>query len=243
MSSKAGVAAVDRAFTILDTFKTEGAVLTLAEISKGTGLYKSTILRLMGSLEQFGYIRQLQTGSYQLGPKLAELASVFQDAFGLRDFVLPALENLVGETNEGASFFIRDGAEQVCLFRVDGRHTIRDHHIRVGCQWDLNSGATAKVLNKFEGVSVSEVTLKNYIMPSFGEKHEEMAALAAPVFGVNNVLVGAMSISGPRSRFDDDTVKSYSEKCIEESAKLSITLGASMKHFNQLIAEVGTLKS
>ena len=49
MSDESGVAAVDRALSIVDAL-TEDKV-TLAEIAKRTGLYKSTVLRLLKSLE------------------------------------------------------------------------------------------------------------------------------------------------------------------------------------------------
>ena len=67
MNSKAGVAAVDRAFDILHAFTSARPVLSLAEISRITGLYKSTILRLMGSLEKYGFVWQRSDGNYQLG--------------------------------------------------------------------------------------------------------------------------------------------------------------------------------
>ena len=114
MNSKGGVAAVDRAFEILNAFRADKPILTLAEISKSTGLYKSTILRLMGSLEKYGFIWQRADGTYQLGAGTLALAGVFQEAFDLRQYVEPVLEDLVRESGESASFFIRDGDHQVC---------------------------------------------------------------------------------------------------------------------------------
>ena len=56
MADEGGVAAVDRALSILGAFSESDAKLSLAEISKRTGLYNSTVLRLMKSLEKFGYM-------------------------------------------------------------------------------------------------------------------------------------------------------------------------------------------
>lgn len=146
MNSKAGVAAVDRAFEILNAFRADKPILTLAEISKATGLYKSTILRLMGSLEKYGFIWQRADGTYQLGAGTLALAGVFQEAFDLRQYVEPVLEELVRESGESASFFIRDGDHQVCLFRLDGRQTVRDYSLRLGDRRELNRGAASTVL-------------------------------------------------------------------------------------------------
>ena len=46
------VEAVERALAVLDAFQTDRTEMTLAEIAVATGFYKSTILRLAGSLER-----------------------------------------------------------------------------------------------------------------------------------------------------------------------------------------------
>ena len=55
---KAGgtVAAVERALEVLQAFRVQDASLTLADLEERTGLYKSTILRLAATLENFGYL-------------------------------------------------------------------------------------------------------------------------------------------------------------------------------------------
>ena len=80
-----GVAAVSRALSILDAFLGTKGILTLKEISEATDLYKSTVLRLLVSLERFGYVCCLGDKGYQVGPKGAELAAVYQASFDLRD--------------------------------------------------------------------------------------------------------------------------------------------------------------
>src|SRR5476649_2539979 len=82
-----GVAAVDRAFAILGAFDVDRGSLTLAEIARRTGLYKSTILRLMTSLEKAGFIRRLVDGQYAVGPEPLRLAQIYQTSFRLRDVI------------------------------------------------------------------------------------------------------------------------------------------------------------
>ena len=81
MADEGGVAAVDRALSILDAFTESDAKLSLAEISKRTGLYKSTVLRLMKSLEKFGYMFRSEDGAYSLGSKTLFLGSLYQRQF------------------------------------------------------------------------------------------------------------------------------------------------------------------
>ncbi len=50
-----GVAAVDRALTLLSAFRKGDTAVSLAELAERTGLVKSTIMRLAISLEEHGY--------------------------------------------------------------------------------------------------------------------------------------------------------------------------------------------
>ncbi len=76
--AQSGVAAVDRALLILSVFREEDVSLSLALIARRTGLYKSTILRLLQSLLRAGYVVRLPEGSYIVGPEPARLARMFQ---------------------------------------------------------------------------------------------------------------------------------------------------------------------
>ena len=79
MADEGGVAAVDRALSILDALTDDK--VTLAELSKRTDLYKSTVLRLLKSLEKFGYVLRSADGSYRLGSKVLHLGSLYQRHF------------------------------------------------------------------------------------------------------------------------------------------------------------------
>lgn len=226
MESKGGVAAVDRAFLIISAFTHQRPVLTLAEMARQTGLYKSTILRLLGSLEKAMFVVQRADGTYQLGPALLSLASVYQESFDLREFVQPILENLVASSSEGASFFVREGDSQLCLFRVDGRQNIRDHHIRVGDRRGLDEGASARCFLRFSSEK-GPFHMGEMAIASYGKVNPEMAAVAAPVFGQGDALIGVITLSGPVSRFTSEYVGQLSTTLVRECAALSRQLGAS----------------
>ena len=57
--------------------------LTLAALAAATGFYKSTILRLAGSLERFGYLVREESGAFRLGPSLWRLGSLYRGGFDL----------------------------------------------------------------------------------------------------------------------------------------------------------------
>lgn len=236
MSSKAGVAAVDRAFDILHAFQREKTVLTLADISRATGLYKSTILRLMGSLEKYGFVWQRADGNYQLGPGVLAMASIFQDSFDLREFVEPTLEELVTATNEGATFFLRDQDDLLCLFRIDGRHAIRDYNFRAGDRRPLNNGAASVIFRRFEQDPDLALTPETFTASSFGSVQPEMSAIAAPIFGSGHKLIGVITLSGPIVRFNPEHAETILPVLVEASIRLSIRLGDLPSRFAGLTA-------
>ena len=57
-----GVAAVDKALTVLLLFTPLNQELTLIQISLATGLYKSTALRMLASLENAGLVTKQMDG-------------------------------------------------------------------------------------------------------------------------------------------------------------------------------------
>ena len=118
------VEAVERALAVLDAFHADKPAMTLGEIAAATGFYKSTILRLAGSLERLGYLVREDGGAFRLGPALWRLGSIYRAQFNLGDAVRPELRRLVEATGETASFYIRQGQSRVCLFSVAAHPTM-----------------------------------------------------------------------------------------------------------------------
>ncbi|MBH1964922.1 MAG: IclR family transcriptional regulator [Comamonadaceae bacterium] len=220
-----GVAAVERAFTILNAFRPGDASLPLNEIARRTGMYKSTILRLITTLVQEHCIVRLDDGSYQLGSMLLHWGGLYQAALRLDDHVPPILRRLVQETGEGASFFTREGKLRVCLFRVDSSRSIRDH-VHTGDLLPLDKGAAGRVLASFDRLLTPPANFPAQpLIATVGEREPDIAAIAAPVFGPQGSLRGALAISGPAVRFSLDLVPTMSRSLLTAAAELTRRLG------------------
>ena len=226
MKKGRGVAAVDRALQILDAFNGADGILTLTAIAAKTSLYKSTILRIIESLEDFNYIRRLEDGRYQVGPKPFELGRIYQSSFKIADYVLPSLDHIVKETNESGSFYVREGKMRILLYRVDGKQSVRDH-VRSGDMLSLDKGAAGRTLIRFQDGMERDSRRVDAVTESFGERDPNVAAVAGPVFGVLGRLQGALTVSGPRERLTDPAALKKIRKVVrEEASRLSIMLGA-----------------
>lgn len=198
------VEAVDRALTILESFSEPGEELTLAALSERTGFYKSTILRLLGSLQQFGYVVRQGNGSYRLGPTLWRLGSLYRKEFLSAETVRPILRALQTFSSETASFYVRDGDERVCIYRVNSTKAIR-HHIEEGVRLPLGQGAAGKLISAYTEPSRPEFAAVRdcgYAV-SNGERDPDIASIAVPLFAANGQFAGALALSGLVDHFDD----------------------------------------
>jgi DNA-binding IclR family transcriptional regulator len=227
MSDQEGVAAVDRALSILDALTEER--VTLADLSKRTGLYKSTVLRLIKSLEKGGYTLRTADGAYRLGSKVLSLGALYQRYFRTTDIVPPVLERLAAELHEGASFYICEGEQRVCLHRVESTRAIRDS-IHVGDRLPLTVGAAGHVLRAFAGARGARMDEIRHSMfaASYGERDAETAAIAVPVFSAGNRLMGALSLSGPRYRLEAAGEEQLVAVLFQFAKQLTVTFGGNV---------------
>ena len=221
-----GVAAVDRALSILDAFTEHEQHLGLPELSKRTGLYKSTLLRLAKSLEQFGYLLRSEDGTFRLGSKTLFLGSLYKRNFRTSEFVPHVLRQMVDELHEGASFYVRDEDWRVCLHRVDASRAVRDS-VHEGDRLPLNVGAGGHVILAFNGRSGEKYDKirRDMYAASYGERDPETAAVACPVFGIDQEFVGTLSVSGPRYRIEDLGVQRILPVLFAHARQLTRILG------------------
>ena len=218
-----GVEAVNRALAVLRCFTDAEPVLTLTQIAEATGFHKSGVLRLAASLEIGGMLVRRPDKSYALGHEALRLAGVFRRSFRLEEYVRPVLRRLLEATGESASFFRREGGDgRLCLFREESRRGIRDV-IHEGDVLSLHRGAAGHVLRRYDGGATRP--LGGLPMVSRGERDSETAAMAVPVFGTGGALMGALSLSGPMSRFDAERIAAMSAHLVEAGRHLSHELG------------------
>lgn len=221
-----GVAAVDRAFAILRAVEASSEPVSLSELSRLTGLYKSTILRLVASLARAALLVQRPDLKYELGPFAFRLGRAFDASHNLKERVVDALERLVRDGTESASFHVRyDDEKRLCLFRVNSDHSTLDN-VNAGDLLPIDRGAPAKVINHYTPLSGHPVQDGVHpVFTSFGERNPACAAVACPVFGANAQFLGAISLSGPLERFSDEAVERMSRQLLEQGKALTLSLG------------------
>lgn len=221
-----GVDVLDRAFSILFSFRAEDSPLTLAQLSARTGLYKSTLLRLANALIHHRFLDKLEDGRYRLGSAPFTLGSIYQSSLNLGDVLLPLMRELNHELGEAISFHVREGDHRVCLYRINSSFAIRPE-VRQGDVQSLERGAGGRVLLAFSGEPGSPYNeiRQNFTYITCGERDPETSGISAPVFGVHQCLLGALGIVGPTNRLGRSVLEELRPRLLHAAARATDQLG------------------
>ena len=225
-ATSSGVAALDRAFSIVLALERTKSPMTLTEIAGATGLYKSAVLRLMASLERSTLIVRRGDQRYVMGPLAFRLGKAFELSSHIEENLLPLMRQLVHEGTESPSFHVRQDKEtRLCLLRLDSKHSTLDR-VRVGDVLPLHRGAAGKVLSRSNDRDASMGT-DAVLETSFGERDPSCAAIAGPVFGPGGEIMGSLSLSGPLERFTPDLVERMRQPLLDACMNATRQLGGS----------------
>lgn len=123
MADNGGVQSVTRAFGLLETLGELGGDAGISELAEASDLALPTIHRLIRTLVNLGYVRQLPSRRYALGPGLARLGERAEHL--LATWARPALERLEQSAQETANLAILDGDMVVYVAQVPSRHKMR----------------------------------------------------------------------------------------------------------------------
>lgn len=226
--------------------------LSIKELIDLSGLTRNRIMRLVGTLAAKGYlIHDKEDGLFTLGPMVVALGRAFERGQDLVKLARPILRELTRVSGESASIYVRQDLELVVFVREDGSQSIR-YSVREGQRMPLHAGAPGKILLAFEeekildqllakgGLSrltsqtisdpqiyrdeLQKIRAKGFAV-SLGERIPDAAAVAAPVFDHRELLVGALSLAGPLSRFTDEKVEELSRLVTVSAKRLSGLLG------------------
>ncbi|WP_405719871.1 IclR family transcriptional regulator [Streptomyces sp. NBC_01537] len=223
-----GVRSVRRALDILGLLTEDQPTVTLREIVDATGLAKTTVVRLVQTLEQCGLLWDTPAG-YTAGPGLWRWAHLAHTSWELPRETRKLMRELVAEQQETANLFMLRGLHRVCVAQQESPQPLR-HVVRVGDELPLWAGASSKILLRTapdgllhriaagsphgEGHARqlrlwADIAAEQGFAVSRGERDEGLTAVAVPVLGRTGAVVAALSLSGPSHRFPESAVQRF----------------------------------
>ncbi len=224
-----GVQSVNRAFDLLEIVASGGGQMAIGEIATATDIPLPTIHRLLRTLVERGYMRQLPNRRYALGFRLVPLGVAANATVGAT--AQSILSELVEELGETANLAILSGDYAEYVAQAPSRHAMR-MFTEVGRRVEMHSTGVGKAIlaqldDRQVHAIVGRVGLPGYtshtivtesaLVEALGSIRERGYALDEQErdTGVRCVAVPvsagpgswmAVSISGPVTRMSDDLV-------------------------------------
>jgi DNA-binding IclR family transcriptional regulator len=219
---------VDRALSLLDGLA-EGP-RTLDQLAERVGVHKSTVLRLLRTLEAHRFVQRDGVRFYRLGTTLFDLAHRALEDRDVRRLVEPALRDLNTATGHTVHLASYEAGEVIYIDKYESRHNVRMYS-RIGRRAPLHCTAVAKVLiaalpdaerravaASIDYVKLTENTItdaraylaelarvceRGYAIDD-AEHESFIHCVAAPIRGTRGEVLAAMSLSVPQVILDLD---------------------------------------
>ena len=243
---------IHRAIDILDCFRDIQPELGVREIARQLDLHPSTVGRLLVTLTSLGILNQDRvTHQYRMGSKVLKWGAVYMSNVDLRVEARPYMEELHKLTNETVHLDIPDGASRICIERIESPQSLR-WVPRIGERKPYYASAGGKVMLAFfspaqrseilENAPLEQLTAKTttnlkILKQEFdlirergysiseGERVEGVSCVAAPIFDATEKIIGAITISGPTTRFSSQKKQEYAELVIQATGNISQAMG------------------
>jgi len=253
------IQSVSHALDLLEQFHGEIDELGVTELSKRMQLQKNNVFRLLATLESHGYIEQNKlTDSYRLGLKTLELSQSYIHQVGLMQQSRPVLESLAKHSHETCYLAILRDLSIIYLGCVESDMAVRVAS-RIGSRLPAYCTASGKILlahlsddelelyfksqelksythNTITGRAELVTQLRDILEKGFAVDNEELdigvTCLSAPIRDYTERVIGAVSISGPSTRFGIERMQNeFIPLILEASAEISSKLGHQIKIF------------
>ena len=239
-SDTQGVRSIQRALDILSLLSEEQPLIAVRDIVNATGLAKTTVIRIVQTLEQSGLLWATPSG-YMAGPGLWRWAHLARRSWELPPETQRLMRELAARERETVNVYVARDIVRVCIAQQESPQPLR-HVVRVGDELPMWAGASAKVLLRaaspalLERIArsspfgddhvrrirewIEEATQQGYAV-SHGEREAGLSAVAVPLTGRSGTVVAALTLSGPTVRFTDERVAAFADALLAAAKQMN----------------------
>lgn len=224
---------------------------SLDQLATRLGVHKSTVLRLLQTMEADRFVTHDSEHRYRLGTRLFELANRSLEGRDVRIAARPHLTALNAATGQTVHLATYESGEAVYIDKLDATHSVRMYS-RVGRPAALHCTAVGKVLvaalprsewaaiaEKIDYRAYTERTIRTpeqylaeldlVVTQGFAEDHEEhesfINCVAVPIHDGTGAVVAALSMSVPNVLLDHDQVLGLLPRVRATAEAISTELG------------------
>jgi len=238
---------IQRALQILELFSRHTGPLGVSEISRIVGIHKSTIHRLVITLEHAGWLLRVPgTDKYRLGLKVLALGRIVDRSITSCSAARPVLEELAADTGETVILTMSDEEGAICVDKIETTHRLKISS-ELGQHFPLHAGATGfavlmcmpeervrqilyeKPLRAFTPKTITdpgrvfekylERRQKGYIVAS-GEVDPGVTGIAVPVYFPFECSCGSVGVTLPDNRATGETLEILVRKVLDAAEEI-----------------------
>ncbi|GKV70494.1 HTH-type transcriptional regulator KipR [Sporosarcina sp. NCCP-2716] len=241
---------VVRSLDILNLF-VEHPALTFQEIIELSGVPKSSVYRMLTSLEEMKFLEKGADTRYRLGLLFLQYGSLVSKRLDLRQVAYPIMERLHAETKEAINLIVRQDDEAIYVEKIDRFQKVR-LYTAIGRSSPLYAGACSRVIlshlsdafiteyferEEFQQYAngtmtdpallwktIQETRETGYTL-SHSELENHTSALAAPIFNFNGDILAGISIAGIEANYQPEQVELLIPKVKGAALEISRQLG------------------
>lgn len=210
-----------------------GAPGSGTELSKKTKLPKSTISRLVNTLELHDYLgRNPKNRKCFLGTKIINLGLAFLNRLEIKSIAYPIMMDLKEKCSESVYISIIFEGQRLCLETIPGNYEF-SFIPKIGKLSNLYVAASSKVILAFASPKIKEeleisselnnelfkIRTQGYAI-SYGELHPGVTSVSTPIFNYTGEVEGSLSIALPLQRASKEKI----QLCIKLLKKGSMTI-------------------
>lgn len=241
---------VHNVIDVLRCFSTGEPLVGVTEIAQQVGLHKSSVSRLLATLESEGWVEQdPTTRKYQLGLGLIAIAGPLLANLNVRQVAHPYLQQLAAATRETTVLAVWEDSAAVTVEQIASDRTVK-HTSPLGSRYSSTGSATVQVfLSDMTPDAAWELIEDGHIRLQDGwteeltrqrlldirdrgyatnlrETFEDEIGIAAPVYDHHKKVVAAVLIAAPAYRIDAHTTDQLIEQCRSTAATISTRMGS-----------------
>ena len=235
------IGSVQSALSLLTCFDRDIG-LRLEDLHERTGLIRSRIIRMAGTLVHEGFlIHDAGASKYYLGPNLYRLGSMLADRYGsIASGARPILRELVEATGLTAMFSVIGGRDRMILAKEEPEDAVR-YTVREGQPRVMTAGASGRVMLAFAEPKFAKALIRDCNLSKrakadlldslddvrargFEISHSELTrhafAVAVPVLAFPDRLLGVLTLAGPTPAYRESDVDELVALLTEKAARI-----------------------
>jgi len=245
------IGSIAKVFKLIELLVTESE-FEVRELCKLSGFPKTTVHRMLLTLQDLGYVRQNPKNRfYKASVKFFELGQCVIRHFGLVDIAHPHMIELSMKAGESVNLGILDGIDAVCIDKVEGLDPLKVDQ-PIGSRYPAYFSSYGKAILAFlsdeervrlftgftivlpteralKTVDAVEKDLKNVRDRGYAIDNEEglngIRCVGAPIFNHSGKVIAGISIAAPSLRIGKKDIPRLSNLVMKDASRISKELG------------------